>query len=90
MKRVQPSGTVIEFATRQAPRVEPLPLDTHVPRPTPRYGKGARYRETLLSMHGDASFVVDDATLVYAEAKKLGIVIQTERKGKKVRVWRVK
>ena len=66
-----------------------LVLTEAVPNPGPRFGKNAVYRNTLLAMSGDQSFVVKDATLVYPVAKKLGIKITTRQEGDCVRVWRV-
>ncbi len=86
----KPTGTRVAVAAAQGRGPEPLPLDTHVPCPGPRFGKAEVYRATLLAMQGDASFVVDDPTLVYAEAKRLGITITTRREGDRARVWRVK
>ena len=85
-----PSGTALARALTQAPAPEVLPLDEHVPRPQPRFGKADVIRATLLAMHGDKSRLVKDATLWYVEAKKLGVKIQTRRDGDMVRVWRTR
>lgn len=89
MNARRPTGTRLGVAAARDRAPEPLPLDTHVPNPGLRFGKAARYRTTLLAMHGDASFVVDDPNLVFIEAKKLGITITTRKDPAGVRVWRV-
>lgn len=66
-----------------------LELTDEVPNPGLRFGKEHIYRNTLLAMKGDASFVVKDATQVYPVAKKLGIKITTRKEDGRVRVWRV-
>ncbi len=88
-KRARPTGTPLAAALAQAPAEPTIELTTDVPNPGPRFGKEEIYRNTLLAMHGDASFVVKDATQVYPVAKKLGIKITTRQEGDQVRVWRV-
>ena len=84
------TGTPIVRALALAPEPETLPLDEHVPCPGRRFGKAQVFRATLLKMRGDESFVIHDATLVYVEAKKLGITITTRREGEQYRVWRIR
>ena len=87
--RTRPTGTPITAALAQAPAGPVLDLSTNVPNPGLRFGKAEVLRSTLLAMHGDASFTIKDASPVYTEAKKLGVVITTRQEGKKVRVWRI-
>ncbi len=87
--RARPTGTPLAAALAQPPAEPALELSTDVRCPGPRFGKAEKYRSTLLVMHGDDSFVVKDATLVYVAAKKLGIVITTRKVGNQVRVWRI-
>jgi hypothetical protein len=90
MNARQPTGTLLRRAL-SAPREVPLmPLDSSVPCPGGRYGKAQIYRATLLAMKGDDSFVVKDATQVYAEAKKIGVTITTRKTSAGIRVWRLK
>ena len=90
-KRARPTGTPFAAALARQPAPAPakIELTTDVPCPGPRFGKAAEYRALLLDMHGDASFTVKDANLVYIEAKKIGVTITTRQEDKKVRVWRI-
>lgn len=85
---VKPTGTPFAAALAQAGAAPALELTEDVPCPGPRFGKREVYRATLLAMHGDMSFLVHDATQVYVEAKRLGIVITTRKVRDGVRVWR--
>lgn len=90
MNARHPTGTRIERALTTARPAPTLPIGAAVPCPGQRYGKAEIIRATLLAMKGDDSFVIKDATQVYSEAKKLGIVITTRKSAAGVRVWRLK
>ena len=91
MSRTRPTGTPIAAALAQAPASSGslLTLTDRVPSPGPRFGKEKVYRNTLLAMRGDDSFLIGDATQIYVVAKKIGIVITTRKEGNQVRVWRI-
>lgn len=85
----RPTGTPLAAAIDQRPAPATLKLSTDVPCPGLRFGKLQKYKDTLLAMHGDASFLIKDATQIYVVAKKLGIRITTRKEGGQVRVWRI-
>ncbi len=89
--RPRPTGTPLAAALAQTPAAPDsrFAVTDSVPCPGPRFGKANVYRNTLLEMHGNDSFLIKDATQVYVEAKKLGIVITTRKEGNEVRVWRI-
>lgn len=90
MNARHPTGTRIGVALGIERVSNPLPLETHVPCPGPRFGVAERLRATLLAMRGDESFVVRDPNLAYIEAKKLGIQITTRKAVGGTRIWRLK